>query len=544
MVTHIDNNLLREIIRGGQKNLEINKAYVDSLNVFPVPDGDTGTNMSLTMNATIKEIDFETSDNIAEIIKAFSRGALKGARGNSGVILSQIYKGMAEVIAQAKIINTKTFAKALSNGSNIAYDAVTQPKEGTILTVIRVIGDYANKIASRNTDFLEFFQKIIKRGNQILEETPEMLPVLKKAGVVDAGGQGLLFILTGMYNVLAGIEIKAVEDINTDAVGAPKQVFFQTDVHDLDSIEFGYCTEFFIINMKKNTTTADIDKLRDKLYGIGDCVIVVGDLQLVKVHIHTNNPDKALGYALSLGELDKPKIENMFEQNRQLVQARKKQTNKPQGMVSICSGEGFKTLFEELGVDAVLEGGQTMNPSVSDIVDIVNSVAADTVFVFPNNKNIILACEQAKELTNNNLVVIATVNIPMGVAAAMTFDADATIEENTRVMQKSACSIKCLQVTHAVRDTEMDGFNLHNGDIIGLEKAILAQGSDINDVTINTIGKAISEKYSTITLFYGIDIDESQANDLQQKLADKYPDKDVIVVDGGQPHYFYFISLE
>lgn len=544
MITHIDNNLLRELIKGGQKNLELNKAYVDSLNVFPVPDGDTGTNMSLTMNATVKEVEFETSENIADIIKAFSKGALKGARGNSGVILSQIYKGMAEVMSQAKIINTKTFAKALSNGSNIAYDAVTQPKEGTMLTVIRMIGDYANKIASRNTDFIEFLEKIITKGNQVLDETPEMLPVLKKAGVVDAGGQGLLFILTGMYNILAGIEMKAVEGTESTLSEAPKQVFFETDIHNLDSIEFGYCTEFFIINMKKNITTADIDKLRDKLYELGDCVIVVGDLQLVKVHIHTNNPDKALGYALMLGELDKPKIENMFEQNRQLVKARQKQQKKPQGMVSICSGEGFNTLFTELGVDAVLEGGQTMNPSVSDIVDIVNSVAADTVFVLPNNKNIILACEQAKELTSNNLVVIATTNIPMGVAAAMTFDLDTSVEENTRVMQKSACAIKCLQVTHAVRDTEMDGFNLHNGDIIGLDKGIVAQGSDVNEVTIQTIESALTDDYSTITLFYGKDIDENQANSLQEKLMNKYPDRDVIAVNGGQPHYFYLISLE
>ncbi|MGI6133045.1 MAG: DAK2 domain-containing protein [Christensenellales bacterium] len=544
MITHIDNILLRDIVKGGQVNLELNKAYVDGLNVFPVPDGDTGTNMSLTMNSTIKEMEIEDSDNIADIIKAFSKGALKGARGNSGVILSQIFKGMAEVISQASVINTKTFAKALVNGSNVAYDAVTQPKEGTMLTVIRIMGDYANRIAGRNTDFIEFFDKIIKKGNQVLQETPEMLPVLKKAGVVDAGGQGLLFIFTGMYNILAGIEMKPVESVATATVEAPKQVFFETDVHNLENIEFGYCTEFFIINLKKNATLADIDKLRDKLYEIGDCVIVVGDLQLVKVHIHTNNPDKALGYALTLGELDKPKIENMFEQHRQLVQAQKKQKKKPQGMVSICTGEGFKAIFTDLGVDAILEGGQTMNPSVSDIVNVVNSVAADTVFVFPNNKNIILACEQAKELTNNNLVVIATANIPMGVAAAMTFDADSSIEDNTRNMQKAACAIKCLQITHAVRDTEMDGFNLHNGDIIGMSKGIISQGSEVNKVAEDTIDKALEEHHSTITLFYGQDVSEEQANDLQQSLSQKYSDKDIIAVFGGQPHYYYLISLE
>ncbi|MFW5780465.1 MAG: DAK2 domain-containing protein [Bacillota bacterium] len=544
MLTYIDNALMRKIIIGAKKNLEINNAYVDSLNVFPVPDGDTGTNMSLTMNSTVKEVEQEKSDNIADIIQAFSKGALKGARGNSGVILSQIFKGMAEIISQAKIVNTKTFAKALSNGSDKAYDAVTHPKEGTILTVIRVMGDYANKIALRNADFVEFLEKLLQKGEEILLETPEMLPVLKKAGVIDAGGQGLLYIFSGMYNIIAGKEITAVEEEKITPKETPKQVYFEADVHNLDDIKYGYCTEFFVINMKKNVTTADIDKLRDKLSELGDCVIVVGDLQLVKVHVHTNNPDKALGYALMLGELDKPKIENMFEQNRELKKEKKKQIKKKQGMVSISSGKGFKQLFEELGVDAVLEGGQTMNPSVSDIVDIVNSVSADTVFIFPNNKNIILACEQARELTKNKLVVVATTNIPMGIAAAMTFNPDTEVDDNLKVMQKAACSIKCLQITHAVRDTEMDGFNLHNGDIIGLGKTILAQGKDINQVSFDTIKSVINDDIATITLFYGEDIDEKTAAKLQQTLEDTYSDRDVIAISGGQPHYYYLISLE
>ncbi|MDD4316793.1 MAG: DAK2 domain-containing protein [Clostridia bacterium] len=543
MITNIDNKLLREMIFGARQGLDINKQYVDSLNVFPVPDGDTGTNMSLTMASTVKETEFETSDNMADIIKAFSRGALKGARGNSGVILSQIFKGIAEIISQAKVINTKTFAKALENGSNRAYDAVTHPKEGTILTVIRMIGDYANKIAARNADFIDFFQKIIKKGEQVLAETPEMLPVLKKAGVVDAGGQGLIYILTGMYYKLAGIEITQSID-EKDAAETPKQVYFEADIHDLEEIKFGYCTEFFIINLKSRITTADIDKLRDKLNEIGDCVIVVGDLQLVKVHVHTNEPHKALGYALALGELDKPKIENMFEQNRALLKAREKQARKPQGMVSISCGDGFKTLFGELGADAVLEGGQTMNPSVSDIVEIVNSVAADTVFVLPNNKNIILACEQAKELTKNTLVVIATLNVPMGVGAAMAFDPDFSVDDNTRAMQKAATAITCLQVTHAVRDTEMDGFNLHSGDIIGIGHGIVAQGSDVNVVAQQAICASVTPSHTTMTLYYGKDVTGEVAAALQDTLMGVYPDMDVIAVCGGQPHYFYLISLE
>ncbi|HHU43614.1 MAG: DAK2 domain-containing protein [Bacillota bacterium] len=544
MLTYIDNELLKKIIIGAKQNLDLNKAYVDSLNVFPVPDGDTGTNMSLTMTATVREVEQENTDNIADTIHAFSKGALKGARGNSGVILSQIFKGMAEVISQAKIINTKTFAKALSNGSDKAYDAVTHPKEGTILTVIRVIGDYANKIALRNTDFVEFFEKILQKGEEILLQTPEMLPVLKKAGVIDAGGQGLLYILIGMYNIIAGKEMTAVEEETETIKETPKQVYFEADIHNLDDIRYGYCTEFFVINLKKSATTADIDKLRDKLSELGDSVIVVGDLQLVKVHVHTNNPDKALSYALNLGELDKPKIENMFEQNRQLKKEKEKQVKKAQGMVSISSGKGFKELFTELGVDAVLEGGQTMNPSVSDIVDIVNSVPADTVFIFPNNKNIILACEQARELTKNKLVVVATNNIPMGVAAAMTFDSESDVDENLKIMQKAACSIKCLQITHAVRDTELDGFELHNGDIIGLKKHILAQGKDINQVAKDTIEKVIDDDIVTITLYYGEDMDEEKANELRDSLSHTYPDRDIIAVYGGQPHYYYLISLE
>lgn len=541
MIVNIDGAMLRDMIRGAQLNIEINKQYVDSLNVFPVPDGDTGTNMSLTMNSSVKEIDALEDVSVANVIKAFSRGALKGARGNSGVILSQIFKGMAEIIAEAQQINVKTFARALQKGADVAYDVVTQPKEGTILTIIRVMGEHAVKISNKKYGFIEFLEKVLAKANEMLDKTPEMLPVLKQAGVVDAGGKGLIVILTGMYNILAGVEMTLIEA--TEPVAVMQQSALEADIHDLDNIKYAYCTEFFVINLKSTATTADIDKLRDKLSKIGDSLIVVGDLDLVKVHVHTNTPDKALGYALALGELEKPKIENMLQQNREIKKQSKKE-KKPIGMMSVCSGEGLKNIFLELGVDAVIEGGQTMNPSVSDIIKAVDSVAADTVFVFPNNKNIIMVCEQAKELTENRLVVIATTEVPMGIAAAMNFNPEDTVEENTFNMQRAAESVKCLEVTHAIRDTEMDGFNVHVGDFIGLAGGIVAVGDSANSVAMETISISIDDNIATVVIYYGEMVDESEANSLMTELQKAYPDKEIMMMSGGQPHYNYFIGLE
>ncbi len=536
---NIDNTQLKEMFRGGYNNLMLNKDYVDQLNVFPVPDGDTGTNMGLTMTATIKEMDLVDGKTVKETAQSLSKGALKGARGNSGVILSQIFRGMSEVLSDVSSINTKIFAKALQAGSNKAYDAVTQPKEGTILTVIRVIGEFAVKSAGRTSDFLDFFVKILQKGEDTLKDTPKMLPVLAKAGVVDSGGQGLMFILTGMYNILAGIEMKPY----VDEVKEAKTVDFAMDEHDLENIQFAYCTEFFVINLKPMTTMADIDRLRDNLSKIGDCVLVVGDLQMVKVHVHTNNPDKALGYALAIGELNLPKIENMLEQNRQL-QANKKKERKEVGLLAISSGEGFKNIFLELGADKVLEGGQTMNPSVDDIVKYIEDINANNVFVLPNNKNIILACEQAQKLVECNLVVIATYNAPEGVAAAMAYDMDGDIDSVKNKMVGAAKAISCIQVTHAVRDTELDGFNLHSGDIIALEKKIIAQGNNVDEVVLNSLSQKDKDSVCVITMYYGIDITEEQANALCEKIQAEFPDSDVMVVEGGQPHYYYLISLE
>ena len=543
-MTSLDKAQLLEIFKGAKQNLLINKAYVDELNVFPVPDGDTGTNMGLTITATVREAEENESKDIAELVSSMAKGALKGARGNSGVILSQIIKGMSTVFAECKTVNTKAFAKALQAGANKAYEAVTHPKEGTILTVIRVVGSYAVKIAARNTDFLPFFEKVLEKGNKTLEETPKLLPILAKAGVVDSGGQGLMFILQGMYNVLAGIPMV---EVKPEASTAPKQEQSAEnfeDIHDLENIKYAYCTEFFIINLKKQTTMADIDKLRDRLMKIGDCVLVVGDLDTVKVHVHTNTPDKALGYALQLGELNLPKIENMLEQNRAL-QKKKKREHKKVGMLAISSGDGFRKLFKDCNADEVLEGGQTMNPSVEDILEKVDEINADNVFVLPNNKNIILACEQAAQnLKDVRLIVIPTTNVSQGISAAIAYSAEGEIEDTEENMKSAMQSVECIQVTHSVRDTEINGFVLKNGDIIALEDDVIAKGEDVNNVVMEALSTKDKDAVCVISLFYGEGVKEKEAEKLQKKVAEEFPDSDVMLYYGGQPHYNYFISVE
>ncbi len=543
MISNLSAAQLIDIFKGAQQNLIINKDYVDSLNVFPVPDGDTGTNMGLTITATAKEISDLKTDNIPEIINTIARGALKGARGNSGVILSQIFKGMSEVIAENKgPLNTKCFAKALKAGSNKAYEAVTHPKEGTMLTVIRIVGESAVKISNRTTDFLEFFEKVIAKGDKALADTPNLLPILAKAGVVDSGGQGLMYIFKGMYNVLAGIPMQEVVEEHPTKIVSPVADF--SDEHDLENIQFTYCTEFFIINLKKHVTLSDIDKLRDKLMKIGDCVLVIGDLEFIKVHVHTNHPDKALGYALILGEINLPKIENMREQNKE-IQKNKKKVRKPRGLLAISSGDGFKAMFTEFGADKVLEGGQTMNPSVDDIIHMVDEINAENVFVLPNNKNIVLACEQAQSLLNEcNLIVIATTNVSQGIAAAMSYDKEAEIEIVEENMRSAASMVSCIQVTHSVKDTEIDGFVLKNGDIIALEKGIIAKGNDLEEVIIEALATKDKDSICTITMYYGEELNEDTAEEIRQKVEEEYEDCDVFAINGGQPHYSFYITVE
>lgn len=544
MIKTINGATFRKMIVAGASLLEQNKKYVDSLNVFPVPDGDTGTNMFLTMKSAVNEVSQCPANTIEALSNAFAKGALKGARGNSGVITSQIFKGFCSECAKHEELTTKDFARAMQEGANIAYKAVTKPKEGTILTVIRVMAENAVNVAKKSDDFEDFLKKVLQVGEEILSQTPEMLPVLKKAGVVDAGGRGILVIFTGFQKLIMGEE--DFEFVFEDEKKPQSVDDVLADIENLGEIEFGYCTEYMIINMHKKTTEADIDKLREKLCKLGDSVICIGDLNLVKVHVHSNEPNKALEYALELGELYNLKIENMREQNRELKKkANIMEESKEHGMVAVAPGDGIAAIYRDLGVDEIIVGGQTMNPSAADIAAAADKVPARNVFVFPNNKNIVLAANQASDLTNKNIIVIPTRSIPEGISAAISFNPDGTIEENSEAMNDAMKGVKSGSVTYAVRDTHVDGFDLHVGDIIGLDdKAILAKGKLVGETTEALIEKMISEETMTMTLFYGEDIREDEAMALAEKLQEKYPNCEVTAVSGGQPVYYYLVSVE
>ena len=543
MIKTINGATFRKMILAGASLLEQNKEYVNSLNVFPVPDGDTGTNMFLTMKSAVNEVSQSMSNNLDVLSQAFAKGALRGARGNSGVITSQIFKGFCSETGKVAEITTKIFAKAMQEGANIAYKAVTKPKEGTILTVIRVMAENAVNVAKKCDDFEVFLKQVIETGEEILKQTPEMLPVLKKAGVVDAGGRGIIIIFTGFYKLLIGEEDV---ELQFDDEKKPQTVDdVIADINALEEIQFGYCTEYMIVHMNKKTTEADIEKLREKLCEIGDSVICIGDLKLVKVHVHTNEPNKALEYALELGELNNLKIENMREQNRQLKEQNEVKETKENGMVGVVAGDGLSAIYKDLGVDEVIVGGQTMNPSAADIAAAADKVPAKNVYVFPNNKNIILAAEQAKDLTKKNLVIIPTRSVPEGISAAIAFNPDGSIEENTEAMNDAIKCIKSASVTYAVRDTHVDGFDLSVGEIIGLDdKAILAKGKEVSKTTEELIDKMMSDEIMNVTLFYGADIREDDANELAQTIAEKYPSCEVTAAFGGQPVYYYLVSLE
>ena len=544
----INSTDLRNMILVGAKHLEINRAKVDALNVFPVPDGDTGTNMSLTMQSCVRELTACQSSSFTEVCDSISKGALKGARGNSGVILSQILKGICTVLKKVeKEVDVKTLAKAFESGTKVAYGAVSVPKEGTILTVIRMMSEYAVKIAAKKKNVETFLEDVIKEGERALALTPEMLPVLKKAGVVDSGGVGLMTIVKGFLSALTGEEI--ADDYGNMQASASDDGEFGDNSSilnmDIGEIQYAYCTEFFIINLKKSTTLSAIDRLREKLMAIGDSVICIGDLELVKVHVHTNQPGKALTYALELGELDRPKIENMLEQNRQL-KAKMDAERKEMGMLAICTGAGLSEIFKELLVDRIIEGGQTMNPSANDIANAAQKINADHIFIFPNNKNIILAAEQAKNLVENKtLHVIPTKNVPQGFAAALEFDPESSAEENKTNMIHALDNVKVGQVTYAVRNTTLNGFSIKEGDIIGLDdKKILAKSHSLEETVLKLIGKMKEDSHQVITLYYGEDVNEEEAAALSEVIAEKYPDCDVDFHNGGQAVYYYILAME
>lgn len=543
MQKNINGATFRKMILAGGKILEENRAYVDSLNVFPVPDGDTGTNMSLTLNSAVKEVNACPNNNLDSLCEAVLKGALRGARGNSGVILSQILKGICTTLSTEKEIDVKNFAKAINNGAEVAYNAVTKPKEGTILTVIRTMAEASSRLAKKNLSFEEFLKGVIDEGENALQMTPELLPVLKKAGVVDSGGQGLMIIFNAFYSLLTDdgtmdlkFEEKQVPEIKSNA---------EINLMDLADIQFAYCTEYMVIQMHKKTTESDIDKLREKLMEIGDSVICIGDLSLVKVHVHTNEPNKALGYGLELGELFNLKVENMLEQNRELKRKKALEEMKEFGIISVCAGDGLVSVFKDIGVDYVLEGGQTMNPSADDVLKAIDGVNAKNIFVLPNNKNIILACQQAKQLTNKNLIVIPSKNIPEGISACLSFNPDDDVEANTEIMIASLSNTKSLSVTYAVRNTNVDGLSIQKGDIIGLtDSSILAKGKDVNETVISLIEKTMTEDIENISLFYGDSITETQALNLQNELSLIYKNKEISCIYGGQPVYYYLISME
>ena len=540
--------VFRKMVLTGAKMLENNRAKVDALNVFPVPDGDTGTNMSLTIQSAVKELSSNASNSFIEVCDCVSKGALRGARGNSGVILSQIFRGICSVLRDSKPdVDTRTFAKALEQGTKVAYGAVSSPKEGTILTVVRMMSEHATKIAGKMKDFETFLPAVIEEGDRALAMTPELLPVLKKAGVVDSGGVGLMTIMRGFQAALMGDEV--VSDVQTEVSVQSTDADFgdNSDIinMDLGEIQFAYCTEFFVINLKKSTTLVDIDKLREKLMEIGDSVICIGDLEMIKVHVHTNCPGVALTYALELGELDRPKIENMLEQNR-ILRAKREAEKKDQGMLAICTGQGISEIFKDLFVDRVIEGGQTMNPSASDIATAVQRINADNVFVFPNNKNIILAAEQAKALVENRTIhVIPTKNVPQGFAAALAFSPEASSEENKTNMIHALDNVKAGSITHAVRTTSVNGFNIKEGDIIGLDdKKILAKSNSIDDTALALLDKLKEDYHEVITLYYGEGVEEADAQALVEKVQEAFPDCEVDCHPGGQPVYYYLVSLE
>lgn len=551
----INSTKFKEMLLGGAHALELNRALVDELNVFPVPDGDTGTNMSLTMSVAVRNLNTSGSQDLGEIALAFSKGALHGARGNSGVILSQILKGFAVALDNKTELTAKDFSAALKKGTEIAYSAVLVPKEGTILTVVRVMAENSVKFARKKVEFEEFLKMVIEAGEQILQKTPEMLPVLAKAGVVDAGGRGLVTILEGFYAVLVGEEFKMIK---ADAVRPTlsddaKKLVSEDDIlsNDYDNITFQYCTEFFISHLKTATTLSDIDKYRDYLASIGDCVLVIGDLDMVKTHVHTNEPDKALKAALKLGELVDIKIENMVEQHRKIVGEEtvkdgkaKRIPEKEFAMVSVCAGDGMAAIFKDLLVDVVVEGGQTMNPSVYDILGAINKTNAKNVFVLPNNPNIILAAEQAKELADVNVFVVPTTCMPEGVSAALVYSTEVSAEENFENMKSSYENVKSAEITHAVRNTRMNGYSVKEGDIIGIcNKKIIAKSGSIAEATVMTANK-IAKDADMLTLYYGQDVTEQEANRVVEILSEAQPDLEIAVYYGGQPHYYYVLSAE
>ncbi|MBR7188597.1 MAG: DAK2 domain-containing protein [Clostridia bacterium] len=549
-INRIDGMMLKEMLSSGAALLVNNREQVDALNVFPVPDGDTGTNMSQTITSAIKEINAKPYTSVADVSNAAAKGALRGARGNSGVILSQILRGFAKALAGHEELDAPLLCDMLRSGANTAYKAVMKPKEGTILTVIRVIAEETEAVRDRYTDLGELFKYVLTVGDAILKRTPEMLPVLKQAGVVDSGGMGLMVVFRGMYAAMTGEPVDAI--VTEPAPGAPGMPGEFVDDHEaLEEIKFGYCTEFIVSHPREGLKDDEVVRLRRRLERIGDCVLVIADMNVVKVHVHTNEPGKALQYALELGELDSIKIDNMFEERREreakLAEeaAAKAAEQKDYGIVAVALGDGLVELFKDLNVDQVVDGGQTMNPSIQDLAQACDATNARNVIILPNNTNIILAAQQAVELTERNVIVLPTKSVPMGISAALAFDPALSPEENEAAMKEAAEAVHTASITYAVRDTNYDGQEIHEHDIMGmLDNKLTVLGHDIAQVARDITEKMVSEDSSLVTIYYGQDVQEADARALCDSLAEIYPDCDVELQRGGQPLYYYLIAVE
>lgn len=563
-ITSINSKLLARMFLAGAKNLDSKKDWINELNVFPVPDGDTGTNMTMTIMSAAKEVSSLTDPTMAELAKAISSGSLRGARGNSGVILSQLFRGFCKVIKEYDEIDVTILCEACQKAVETAYKAVMKPKEGTILTVAKGAAEKALELSDDTEDVVTFVEEVIKQAEYVLDQTPEMLPVLKQAGVVDSGGQGLVQVLKGAYDALIGKEIDyTIEGAPTGA--APAKISAETEAE----IKFGYCTEFIIV---LNAPMSDNEEHAYKAFleSIGDSIVVVADDEIVKTHVHTNDPGLALQKALTFGSLSKIKIDNMREEHQEKLikdsqklaaqqkaeeeayeaaQAEEKTNNMPakeMGFVSVSIGEGMNEVFRGLGVDYLIEGGQTMNPSTEDMLNAIEHVNAKTVFILPNNKNIIMAANQAVDLVEDKqIIVIPTKTIPQGITALVNYIPDHSAEENKEQMMAEIENVKTGQVTYAVRDTEIDGKTIKQNDFMGIgDKGILSVGTDLRATTLEMVDAMVDEDSAIVSIYFGSDSDEDSANELAAAIEEKYPDVEVEVNDGGQPIYYYVISVE
>nr|WP_300300207.1 DAK2 domain-containing protein [Anaerosolibacter sp.] len=521
----------------GKNSLEANKSTVDSLNVFPVPDGDTGTNMSLTMAAAAREVQSAKGESVEDIAEAAANGSLMGARGNSGVILSQLFRGFAKGCKGKEKLSITDLAMAFKGASDTAYKAVMKPIEGTILTVAREIGEKAVEISKREESIESFLETIIVHAERVLDKTPDMLKVLKQAGVVDAGGKGLIFIIKGFYEALTDRETVV------ESVEVVQSILHDTNMEN-EEITFGYCTEFIIKG--KNI---HIDQFKASIGDYGDCMLVVGDENIAKVHIHTNNPGVVIEKGLKLGELINIKIDNMRHQHQNRIfeseASQEPKDLKEYGMIAVTMGKGLTDIFKDLNVDEIITGGQTMNPSTEDIKNAIDRIDAKNIFVFPNNSNIIMAANQAKELSDKNIIVIPTKTVPQGIAAVLAFNADESSESNAELMLRAIKNVTTGQVTYSVRDTQFNDIEIKKDDILGMQDGDIKQvGVDVDEVSYLLLKNMISEDTEMITIFYGEDISIEKAQVLADKIAELRNDIDIEVYFGGQPLYYYIFSIE